>query len=68
VAYDILVGGLLVPILGGLVWRRGTNIGAVMAMAAGTLATLVTMVSTDIFLERRRQHCIKSFMVIFQSP
>ena len=28
VAYDILVGGLLVPILGGLVWRRGTNVGA----------------------------------------
>lgn len=48
VAYDILVGGLLVPILGGLVWRRGTNVGAVLAMAAGTLATLVTMVSTDI--------------------
>lgn len=43
VAYDILVGGLLVPILGGLVWRRGTNIGAVAAMAVGTVATLVTM-------------------------
>ena len=28
VAYDILVGGLLVPILGGLIWRRGTNVGA----------------------------------------
>jgi len=28
VAYDILVGGLLVPILGGLVWRRGNNTGA----------------------------------------
>ncbi len=34
VAYDILVGGLLVPILGGLVWRRGTNIGALAAMAS----------------------------------
>jgi solute:Na+ symporter, SSS family len=44
VAYDILVGGLLVPILGGLVWRRGTNIGAVAAMAVGTVVTLVTMV------------------------
>jgi solute:Na+ symporter, SSS family len=43
VAYDILVGGLLVPILGGLVWRRGTGTGALAAMGVGTVATLVTM-------------------------
>ncbi len=43
IAYDILVGGLLVPILGGLVWRRGTNIGALAAIGVGTVATLVTM-------------------------
>jgi len=41
VAYDILVGGLLVPIIGGLVWRRGT--GALASMGVGTVATLVTM-------------------------
>jgi SSS family solute:Na+ symporter len=50
VAYDILVGGLLVPILGGLVWRRGTNVGAIAAMAVGTVATLATMaILGDIF-------------------
>jgi solute:Na+ symporter, SSS family len=43
IAYDILVGGLLVPILGGLLWRRATIVGAVAAMAAGAVATLVTM-------------------------
>ena len=43
VAYDILVGGLLVPILGGLLWRRGTNRGALWAMGTGTVATLATM-------------------------
>jgi solute:Na+ symporter, SSS family len=43
VAYDILVGGLLVPIIGGLVWRRGTGTGALAAMGVGTGATLVTM-------------------------
>ena len=43
VAYDILVGGLLVPIIGGLVWRRGTGTGALAAMGIGTVATLVTM-------------------------
>ena len=36
VAYDILVGGLLVPILGGLLWRRGTGTGALAAMGVGT--------------------------------
>lgn len=50
VAYDILVGGLLVPIIGGLVWRRGTNVGALLAMALGTAATLLTMLIVgDIF-------------------
>ncbi|GAB3697780.1 sodium:solute symporter family protein [Nocardiopsis oceani] len=48
VAYNILVGGLLVAILGGLVWRRGTRAGALASMFAGSLAVIVTMVLTDI--------------------
>lgn len=43
IAYDILVGGLLVPIIAGLFWKRGTGAGAMAAMAVGTVATLVTM-------------------------
>jgi SSS family solute:Na+ symporter len=43
IAYDILVGGLLVPILGGFLWKRATGIGALSAMAAGTVVTLGTM-------------------------
>jgi SSS family solute:Na+ symporter len=43
IAYDILVGGLLVAILGGLLWRRGTNAGALSSIVAGTLVTLGTM-------------------------
>ncbi len=35
VAYDLLVGGLLVPILGGLLWRRGTVYGALAAVGVG---------------------------------
>ncbi|GAA0482936.1 sodium:solute symporter [Streptomyces olivaceiscleroticus] len=35
VAYNLLVGGLLVPILGGLLWKRGTGAGALAAVAAG---------------------------------
>ncbi|MGO4443994.1 sodium:solute symporter [Mycobacterium sp. 2YAF39] len=43
IAYDILVGGLLVPILGGFLWKRATGIGALSAMAAGTVVTLGSM-------------------------
>lgn len=43
IAYDILVGGLLVPILGGLVWKRATGTAAMASMAVGTAATLITM-------------------------
>ncbi|AQA04303.1 sodium:solute symporter [Mycobacterium sp. MS1601] len=44
IAYDILVGGLLVAILGGFVWKRATGTGALWSMAAGTVTTLTTMV------------------------
>jgi SSS family solute:Na+ symporter len=42
VAYNLLVGGLLVPILGGLLWRRGNVQGALAAMVAGG-ATVITL-------------------------
>ncbi|MEU6660874.1 sodium:solute symporter [Streptomyces sp. NPDC046821] len=35
VAYNLLVGGLLVPILGGLLWKRGTVAGALAAIIVG---------------------------------
>lgn len=42
-AYDILVGGLLVAILGGFLWKRATGAGALASMAVGTVVTLGTM-------------------------
>ncbi|MEE1622216.1 sodium:solute symporter [Zafaria sp. Z1313] len=48
IAYDILVGGLLVAILGGLLWKRGNGTGAAWSMAAGTLFTLGTMIILEI--------------------
>ena len=53
IAYDILVGGLLVAILGGLVWSRGTGAGAAWSMAAGTLGTLATMITLEIQADER---------------
>ncbi|MFD0413945.1 sodium:solute symporter [Streptomyces sp. NPDC127108] len=43
VAYNLLVGGLLVPILGGLLWRRGTGAGALAAVVAGGLSVVGLM-------------------------
>ncbi|MEU8703671.1 sodium:solute symporter [Streptomyces sp. NPDC048565] len=43
VAYNLLVGGLLVPILGGLLWRRGTAAGALAAVAVGGVTVIGLM-------------------------
>jgi SSS family solute:Na+ symporter len=43
VAYNLLVGGLLVPILGGLLWKRGTAQGALAAVTVGGLAVVGLM-------------------------
>ncbi len=51
IAYDILVGGLLVAILGGLVWKRGTGVAAAASMAVGSVITLGTMIVLEINAE-----------------
>ncbi|MER6994872.1 sodium:solute symporter [Streptomyces sp. NPDC000410] len=48
VAYNLLVGGLLVPILGGLLWRRGTVHGALASVAVGGLAVVGLMAAYGI--------------------
>ena len=58
VAYDILVGGLL--------WRRGTDMGAIAAMAVGTVATLATMVAVgDIFANEPIYVGLASGLMVF---
>ncbi|MCL8012855.1 sodium:solute symporter [Streptomyces sp. AS02] len=48
VAYNLLVGGLLVPILGGLLWRRGTVQGALASVTVGGVAVIVLMATHGI--------------------
>lgn len=45
IAYDLLVGGLLVAILGGLTWRRGNAVGAASSMIAGAIAVVIGMLA-----------------------
>ncbi|MGP3928292.1 sodium:solute symporter [Streptomyces sp. 8N616] len=43
VAYNLLVGGLLVPILGGLLWKRGTATGALASVGVGGVTVVALM-------------------------
>jgi len=43
VAYDLLVGGLLVPIIGAMVWRRGTTAGALASIALGSALVVLSL-------------------------
>lgn len=40
VAYDLLVGALFVPVIGAMVWKRGTGAGAIASIGAGAGAVL----------------------------
>lgn len=53
IAYDILVGGLLVAIIGGIVWMRGTGVGAMWSMIFGVAGTLLTMGVLEVRAEER---------------
>ena len=53
IAYDILVGGLLVAIIGGMIWKRGTIAGALVSIATGTVLTLGTMLVVRRHLRQR---------------
>jgi SSS family solute:Na+ symporter len=43
VAYDLLVGALLVPLLGAMLWRRGTTAAALAAIAVGSVLVIALL-------------------------
>jgi SSS family solute:Na+ symporter len=49
VAYNLLVAGLFIPILGGLIFRRGTIVGVMAGMILGAVTTIVIMMVIDIY-------------------
>jgi SSS family solute:Na+ symporter len=48
IAYNLLVGGLLVPVLGALFWRRATAAGAIAGMAAGSAVVVIFMLTSGL--------------------
>ncbi|GAA1532908.1 MULTISPECIES: sodium:solute symporter [Brevibacterium] len=49
VAYNLLVAGLFIPILGGLIFKRGTIVGVMAGMILGALTTIIIMITIDIY-------------------
>ena len=43
IAYDFLVGGLLVPVIAAMLWRRGTAIGALASIAVGGSLVVIVL-------------------------
>jgi SSS family solute:Na+ symporter len=48
VAYDLLVGALFVPVIGAILWRRGSPLGALASIAVGGVAVVVLLVTQGI--------------------
>ncbi|MBQ0829145.1 sodium:solute symporter [Streptomyces tagetis] len=65
VAYNLLVGGLLVPILGGLLWRRGTAQGALAAVVVGGLAALGLMAGYGILATEPVAYGLPAALVVY---
>jgi SSS family solute:Na+ symporter len=42
-AYNLLVGGMLIPLIGAIYWKRATTAGAITSMALGFVTALVFM-------------------------
>ncbi len=42
-AYNLLVGGMLVPLIGAIFWKRATTAGAIVSMSLGFVTALVFM-------------------------
>ncbi|MDH6570177.1 SSS family solute:Na+ symporter [Streptomyces sp. SAI-117] len=65
VAYNLLVGGLLVPILGGLLWRRGTAQGALASVAVGGLAVIGLMAGYGILANEPVYYGLLASLVVY---
>jgi SSS family solute:Na+ symporter len=65
VAYNLLVAGLLVPILGGLLWRRGTVYGALAAVTVGGLTVVGLMIGYGVLANEPIYYGLLSSLVAY---
>jgi SSS family solute:Na+ symporter len=48
VAYDLLVGALLIPVVGAMLWKRGTGAGALTSIAVSGVVVVVLLFARGI--------------------
>jgi SSS family solute:Na+ symporter len=65
VAYDLLVGALLIPVLGSMLWRRGTAAGALSSIGVSTVAVVALLVARGIDSDAPIYAGLGSSLVIF---
>ncbi|MFD8571482.1 sodium:solute symporter [Streptomyces sp. NPDC059639] len=65
VAYNLLVAGLLVPILGGLIWKRGTGRGALAAVVVGGLSVIGLMWKFGILANEPVYYGLSASLVVY---
>jgi SSS family solute:Na+ symporter len=47
-AYDLLVGGMLIPLLGAIFWRRATPAAAITSMVTACVTAIALMIKDGI--------------------
>ncbi|MER5950555.1 sodium:solute symporter [Streptomyces sp. NPDC001904] len=65
VAYNLLVAGLLVPILGGLIWKRGTGTGALASVVVGGLSVIGLMMKFGILANEPVYYGLSASLVVY---
>lgn len=65
VAYNLLVGGLLVPIIGGLLWRRGNVNGALAGVSVGGVVVIALMASYGVLANEPIYYGLLSSLVSY---
>ena len=65
IAYNLLVGGLLVPVVAALVWRRATATAALAAMGVGSLVVVVLMVRDGLLATPPIYYSLLASLVVF---
>jgi SSS family solute:Na+ symporter len=65
VAYDLLVGALLIPVVGAMLWPRGTAAGALWSIAVSAIAVVALLVAQGIDSDAPIYAGLGSSLVIF---
>jgi len=65
VAYNLLVGGLLVAIIGGLLWKRGTRVGAIASMIAGAATVIACMLAFGLLADQPIYFGLLASLVVY---